>query len=62
MCYSSFLGTWSVTGYLFKSLLCQFALSSLTGDMSTVESTLEKYKDMHPQLDGTQQYKNTTRN
>lgn len=50
-------GIWSVTGYLFKALLCQFALSAASGDVSTVESTLERYKEMHPQLDNSRECK-----
>jgi alpha-soluble NSF attachment protein len=49
------VGRWSVTKYLFAALLCQFALSAKKGDLSRLENKLEKYRDMHPQLDGTRE-------
>lgn len=51
------VGRWSVTSYLFKALLCQFAISAEKHDLIKLENKLEKYKDMHPQLDGTRECK-----
>ena len=50
---------WSVKDYLFKALLCQFILAAKTPkqDMAIMESTIEKYREMLPQFDGTRELK-----
>lgn len=50
---------WSVKDYLFKALLCQFALASSSPrqELEPVRKAVEKYLDLLPQLDGTRELK-----
>lgn len=47
---------WSVKGYLFKALLCHFALGAKTHRVSGVTTKMESYVDMCPDLDGSREH------
>jgi len=51
------LGRHSVKDYLFKAILCRFAMEAKAGDCKTVSDTLEKYKDRYPMWDGSRECK-----
>ena len=51
------VGRWSVTSYMFKALLCRFAMLSNKGNISDMYTVLDKYIDIHPQFDGTRECK-----
>lgn len=44
-------GRWSVKDYLFKASLCQMAMLSAKGDVSSMPAELEKYKVTFPAFD-----------
>ena len=48
---------WGVKDYLFKSLLCQFALAAKSFELSSLEEATDRYQNMLPQLVGTRELK-----
>jgi len=48
---------YSVKDYLFKASLCHLVMAAQSGDVSSMQAALDKYKDMQPAFDGSRECK-----
>jgi len=51
------LTAYSVKDYLFKAGLCHLVMAAESGDVSSMSSVLDRYKDMDPKFDGSRELK-----